>query len=191
MILPDIEELRNMRRNLGLTQKELAEKTKINRITITKIETGNLDPKYSVFKQLYEKLDDIHIQRSASERYRNLTLKDIHNTPVETVEASKPLHDVWTRMIETNFSQFPVESKGRIIGSITDTTITSTIFENVIVNPGEKPTEEIMDEPFPSLNENTPLSLVGPLIMRSRAVLTQRKGEIIGIVTHSDLGKIL
>ena len=94
-------------------------------------------------------------------------------------------------MIETNFSQFPVESKGRIIGSITDTTLTSTIFENEIDNPGEQLTEEVMDEPFPILNENTPLSLVGSLIMRSQAVLTQRKGEIIGIVTHSDIGKIL
>ena len=191
MILPDIKEIKNRRENLGLTQQELAKKIGKSRITITRIETGKLDPKYSIAKQLFETLDDLHTQRSTSERTRNLTLKDIHNTPVETVEASKSLHDVRTHMIETNFDQFPVESKGRIIGSITDRTITKAIYDEKIRTLDNQPIETIMEEPFPILSENTPLSAIGHLMMTTQAILTQRKGKVVGIITNSDIGKVL
>lgn len=191
MSLPDLKEIRNKRRALNLTQKDLAELTKLNRSTISKIETKNLDPSYKTVKRIFEELEKYQRQTTAPERIKNLTLKDVHNTPVKTVDASQLIHEVTYLMAETNFSQFPVKSKGVFIGSITERTITKAIYENKFKNLSETPTEKIMEEPFPTLSENTPLSLAGPLIMRTQAVLTQRNGEIIGIVTDSDIGKTL
>ena len=164
---------------------------RVSRSTITKIEIGRLDTSYSTAKRIFEKLDVLQRQAVAPEKIKNLTLKDVHNTPVETVGASQLLREITYLMAETNFSQFPVKSKGKIIGSITERTITKALFEKKIENLGEQPTRIIMEEPFPTLSENTPLSLVGPLIIRTQAVLTQRNGEIVGIVTNSDIGKVL
>ncbi len=191
MLLPDLQEIRNQRKALNLTQQRLAEIVKVSRTTITKIETEKLDTSYSTAKRIFEKLDVLQRQAVAPEKIKNLTLKDVHNTPVETVDASQLLREVTYLMVKTNFSQFPVKSKDKIIGSITERTITKALFEKQNENLGEQPTEKIMEEPFPTLSENTPLIIVGPLIIRTQAVLTQRNVEIVGIVTNSDIGKIL
>ena len=46
--------LKNLRRENGLTQKELAEKTGINQADISKIETGNANPALSTLQRLAE-----------------------------------------------------------------------------------------------------------------------------------------
>jgi len=48
-----------------------------------------------------------------------------------------------------------------------------------------------MDEVFPLIDENTPLSVVIQLLKYRQAVLTLRKGNIVGIVTKSDVMNFL
>ena len=88
-------------------------------------------------------------------------------------------------MVETDFSQFPVDSNGHIVGSITEKAINKAILEN---KSGQL-ISKIMEDPFPILNVSTSLSLVSSLIMSTGAVLTQKDSEIIGIVTNADIGK--
>ena len=94
-------------------------------------------------------------------------------------------------MVETNYSQFPVKSNNQIKGSITERTITKAILEKPGEITGDQPISQIMDEPFPILSTVTPLSLVGPLVMHTQAVLTTLKDEVVGIVTNNDIGKVL
>jgi predicted transcriptional regulator len=46
---------------------------------------------------------------------------------------------------------------------------------------------EIMEEPFPQVGEDAPVSLLTNLLKFYSAVLVQRKGTIVGIVTKADM----
>ena len=48
-----------------------------------------------------------------------------------------------------------------------------------------------MEEAFPQINEDAPLSLITSLLQTYSAVLVAKKGEIIGIITKADLLRML
>lgn len=191
IMLPDLKEIRNRRKALDLTQKDLANLTGLSRSTITKIEIGYLDPGYSKVKKIFEELNQLERQKIAQNIFEGIILEDIHATPVVYASASQSIYDVWIRMCETNFSQFPVKSNGQIVGSITEKLISRTIINKTDDDAGDQLISKVMEEPFPILSSTTPLRLVGSLIMHTHAVLTQKNSEIIGIVTNNDIGKVL
>lgn len=190
-MLRDLKEIRIKRKALDLTQQDLATRSGLNRSTIAKIETGRLDPSYSKVRKIFEILDDLERQMARPGRFEGIMLEDIHATPVDCVCVSQTVYDVWIRMVETSFSQFPVKSDGRIVGSISERDITGAIFDEVGDGVGEQPIGSIMEEPFPTLSVATPLSLVGSLIMHTGTVLTRKDSDVVGIVTKSDVGKVL
>ena len=53
-VLPDSSEIRNLRKSLNISQKELGEILSISQSTISRIENGTMDPPYSKFKVIYE-----------------------------------------------------------------------------------------------------------------------------------------
>jgi predicted transcriptional regulator len=53
------------------------------------------------------------------------------------------------------------------------------------------PAEELMEEPFPQVNEDAPLSLISNLLQIYEAVIVTRKGVPGGIITKADLLRIL
>ncbi len=189
-MLPDLKEIRNKRKALNLTQQDLATRTNLSRSTITKIEIGYLDPSYSKVKNIFDTLNHLETQVSPN-KFENITLEDIHTTPIEYVDASQSIYEVYIRMVETAFSQFPVQSNGHIIGSITERAITRAVFESKGENASEQPISNILEEPFPILSITTPLILVNSLITHTQAMLTQKNNDIIGIITNSDIGKVL
>lgn len=191
IMLPNLREIRNRRKALDITQKDLANLTGLSRSTIAKIEIGILDPGYSKVNKIFEALNQLERQKISQNTFQGIILEDIHATPVEYASASQSIYDVWIRMVETNFSQFPVESNGQIVGSITEKLITRAIFNKTDDDAGDQLILKVMEEPFPILSSATPLRLVGSLIMHTHAVLTQKNSEIIGIVTNSDIGKVL
>ncbi|MFX1508658.1 MAG: multiprotein-bridging factor 1 family protein, partial [Promethearchaeota archaeon] len=57
--LPDLIELRRMRKIIGLTQAELAQRVGISQSMIAKIENGTLNPSYNVVRRIYQILYSI------------------------------------------------------------------------------------------------------------------------------------
>jgi len=55
----------------------------------------------------------------------------------------------------------------------------------------EKLVSTVMGDPFPLVGEDAPVSLVASMLKIYPAVLVQRKGKIIGIITKADLLKNL
>jgi predicted transcriptional regulator len=190
-MLPNLNEIKIMRKALNLTQQDLSELTNISRSTITKIELGKLDPSFSKVKKIFEKLDLQEKIKGIKNKLENITLEDIHVTSIEYATASQSIHDTHIRMLETAFSQFPVKSNGNIVGSISERAISKAIFENAGEDIREQPISKIMEDPFPILSASTPLNLVDSLIMHEEVVLTQKDNSIVGIVTNVDIGKVL
>jgi len=190
--LPPFEELRKWiietRERLGWTQTKLAHAAKISRSSLAKIESG-IYKNYELIEAVVNTLGQELLKMSAGEKILTTTAEEIMASPVTTVKADETLPEVWKKMHDTAFSQFPVESRGRIIGSITERRI------NLAINEYREKAErirvgDVMEDPFPVVPSSTPLPLIIQLLQRYQAVLVSKRGKIAGIITNTDIGKI-
>ena len=55
----ELNEIKKIRKNLGLTQTELAKMANVSQSIIAKIESGKIDPTFTKTKKIFETLDDL------------------------------------------------------------------------------------------------------------------------------------
>ena len=91
-------------------------------------------------------------------------------------------------MRKHSISQIPIIENKRVIGSINESLILEKIIQGIDKKElFKKQIQEIMREPFPILNSNTPLTLALPLLKTSEAILICEKDKISGIITKSNI----
>ena len=56
-MLPSIEELRKMRKNLGISQKELARISGVSQSYIARLEKGSINPTYDKVRKIFDYLN--------------------------------------------------------------------------------------------------------------------------------------
>ena len=184
-MLPNLDEVGRRRRLLALSQNELAKLASVSQSMIAKIESGRISPSYQKTKGIFDGLENL-------ERRNELKVKDVSHGKVVGVQAHDPVAKGVRVMRETGFSQLPVFSGSQVIGSLTEKVILQRLM--LTPNPEELsklPIEKIMDEAFPTVSEETPLSMVSALLQYEPAVLVARKGRVLGIVTKADLLKVV
>lgn len=180
----DLEEIPRLRKQLGLTQAELAKLSGVSQSLIAKLEAGKIEPSYSKAKSLFETLQKL--QRRNSKRAR-----DILSRPVEGIEADKSVQDAADLMQRKAISQLPVYENGKIVGSIAEKTILKLLSESK--SPADafrKKISQVMDEPFPTVHEDTPLEFIYPLFDFFLAVIVTKRDKVQGIITKGDLLKL-
>jgi len=57
MQLPDLSRIAVMRKRMGLTQTELAEKAGVSQSLIARVEAGTVDPRYSKVEKIFRALE--------------------------------------------------------------------------------------------------------------------------------------
>ncbi len=188
----DLRRLARWRRSLGITQKELARAVGLSQSYIAKLEAGTINPSYRAIKRIIEYLRE---REEALTGYRGILdtpVKNIHVTNIVYVDAGQKVSEAVELMWRNGFSQLPVRDGDKWVGSITEEGILRSVDEaddpRKIYN---SPVSKIMDEVFPLIDENTPLSVVIQLLKYSQAVLTLRKGNVVGLVTKSDVMNFL
>lgn len=190
--LPPFDEIRKWivetRERLGWTQTKLARAAKISRPSLAKIESG-IYKNYELIEAVVNTLRQEVVKRSAGEKILTTTAEEIMASPVTTVRAEETLPEVWKKMHDTAFSQFPIESRGKIIGSITERGINSSI-DKYREKAERIRVRDVMEDPFPVVPSSTPLPLIIQLLQRYQAVLVSKRGRIVGIITNADIGKI-
>ncbi len=180
-MLPDLREIKAKRLNAGLTQSQLASQSGVSQSLIAKIEAGSIEPSYGRAKKLFDCLKKLHAKQEK-------TAKEIMTGPVAFVEADDSLKKAIKALQRHGFSQIPVLSKGRPVGSISEKSILAKInSEKVDVEKARA--DEAMEEALPSIQPNMPETAVRQLLAFSSAVLVVNKGRIAGIITKSDLLK--
>jgi predicted transcriptional regulator len=95
-------------------------------------------------------------------------------------------------MSKTGYSQLPVFSDNKVVGSITEKTIMTNMLR--VGDPkkiSKWSVEQLMDEAFPRIESSTPIGVISSLLKYSPAVLVTDKGELVGIITKADLIKII
>ncbi len=184
-MLPNLEEIGKRRRLLAISQKQLAKLAGVSQSMIAKIESKRISPSYPKTKAIFDTLEGL-------ERRNELKAKEISHGKVVSVQAHDAVSKGVRVMRETGFSQLPVFNENQVVGSLTE----KIILERLVSAPkpdevSKQSIEKIMDEVFPSVSEETPLSMVSALLQYAPAVLVTKRGHVEGIITKADLLKVV
>lgn len=184
-MLPEISEVKKRRKNLGLSQKQLANAVGVSQSAIAKLESGKINPSYELMRSILDFL-------SSSERRSEATAKDLMNPKVITCSSKESVFNAVKLMQLNGISQLPIVEGDKIVGGLSEKSILRKIASvGDRLDAASVSVEEFMDEPFPQIPENAPLSSFSSLLQYSQAVLVMRKEKIVGIITRFDLLKTL
>ena len=172
-----VESLQNLRRQVKMTQSELAIEVGVSQSYIARLERGTLDPKLSVVNKIVEVLTS----RQSKMCYDIMTIDPL------TIDARDPASIAVGLMQKHNFSQIPVLRGTQMIGIITE----RDIIRNLQHDMSELSVQAVMSpEGVPMIDETTPVDVITPLFQKYQAILVQSQGRIRGIITRSDLLKL-
>jgi len=185
ILLPQLDEIPKRRKALGLTQSRLAELAGVSQSIIAKIESGTVDPSYSIVKRLVETLEKQSVDTSRPR------VSEMMSRPIISVSRMQLVRDAVDLMKKRGYSQLPVLDGTRCVGSISEKTILDRAargepLESLLNNR----VRDIMDSPLPTVNEDTPLEMVLGLLQGNYGVLVTKGENAIGILTKSDILKV-
>ncbi|MBN2127476.1 MAG: CBS domain-containing protein [Candidatus Diapherotrites archaeon] len=183
-MLPELNEIKNKRKELGLTQTELSEKTGVPQSLIAKIEAGKISPSYEKAKKLF---DFLFFRKEEKE----ITAKDLMSRKLFFVSGNSTLIEAIELMEKKAVSQLPVIDSGKCIGSINEKNTLNALNES---NNKEKLLEtkisKIMGKAFPLLKENALLERINEALKENEAILIiNENNKVTGIITKTDLLK--
>jgi len=169
--------LKRLRIEAGLTQRQLAELVGVSQAHIAKIEKENVDPRLSTVNRILKVLT----QGEGKKCSDVMTRRVIWARPSDTILKVSQI------MMKNAISQLPVIEDGRVIGTVTE----ESIVRNLSSTIADDKVEKIMQTPLPLVPEDTSISMIKPLLEDHYGVLVARKGDIVGIITRSDLLKVV
>ncbi|MFH1722834.1 MAG: CBS domain-containing protein [Candidatus Altiarchaeota archaeon] len=181
---PPLSEIRRLRKRLGITQQELAEKSNTSQSLVARIESETVDPRYSNVSRIFAALTEF--------QGKGITARDLMTTRVIGVERDDLLKDAALKLETEGLSQMPVFHKGKIVGAFSEKTIHDKI------SAGDEPKKMLtlkvidsMDDPFPTVGLDTQLGVISTLLEYNKAVTVTDRSEVKGIITNADLLKVL
>jgi len=178
-MLPSLETIKEERKKLNMTQKKLASMTGVSTSMINQIESGRCKPSYDTAKKIFESLAKLEGQTSIRKAGDICSEKIFSLTPNNTIrEAGKKMH-------EKTIDQIPVFDEGELKGLVTIDIVNEyterkdTKIKNVMI-----PKPPVIDFEFPA-------NALSQLTRISGCVLVEKNSKIIGIITSSDLLKMM
>jgi predicted transcriptional regulator len=184
IMLPETEQIKSIRKNLGMTQKELAVAIGVSQSIIAKIESKNVSPSYEIIKKVFDFFEKM-------EKRDQKKASDVMNKKIVFVKKGDKISKAIELMKIHGYSQLPVSDNDHSIGSISEATIVEQISSGKSLDDVmKKRIDDVMEESFPAVNEDTPISSITALLQHSSAVIVNKKGKISGIITKSDLLKM-
>lgn len=170
---------------MNLTQKDLSLLTGVSQSMIAKIEAQKVNPSYEAAKKIFEALEEL-------ERKVDVKAREVSSRRVVGARRQDTVAKATALMRQTGFSQLPVLNGGFTVGSVSEKSILTQIVKaRNLSELSRRHVEDIMEEPFPQLDEDSPLSATMALLQYSPAVILTKKGRISGIVTRADLLKVV
>lgn len=187
MKFPEVTEIKRTRKVLDITQMELSRLTGVSQSTIAKLESGSINGSYDTVARIFETLEDEANRRRAGKKASEVSSKNIIS-----IQANDRVKRATEIMRESGYSQLPVFDDERPVGSVSEYGILALLRDGTSMEEaGERSVRSIMSEAFPVVSEDTPLGTVTSILSYSSAVLVGRQGKITGIITSSDVLKLL
>ena len=172
------DDLKELRLRRGRTQAELATEIGVSQSYIARLESGSLDPKLSLVKKMVDVLTG----------NTGKVCSDIMTSEPLTIDARDVVSTAVSLMQENSYSQLPVLRGTQMVGIITEWDIIQNLqhdLHEISVQAIMSPSGVLM------VDETTSVDVIIPLFGNYQAVLVQIQGRIQGIITRSDLLKLI
>jgi len=169
--------LKKLRLDAELTQRKLAELVGVSQAHIAKIEGGRVDPRLSTVNKILRVLTEGEGKNCG----------EVMTKRVISIKPTDKIVKVSELMMKHAISQLPVIETNRVIGTVTE----ESIIKNLSSTIADEKVERVMQPPLPSVPEGTNINMVKPLLEDHSGVLVVKKGDVVGIITRSDLLKIV
>jgi len=184
-ILPSLDRIKNLRKKLGITQKDLGTKLEIPQSTISRIEKGTIDPPYSKIKRIFEYLENERKIREESKKHA----EDIMTRNIIFIKPSSTIMEAVDLMNKYEISQLPILENQQNLGSLTSKKIQKYLTDSPKLLNVE--VSLIKELPFPEIDKKWNVRDISNLLVKYPAVLVKDiTHKFVGIITDSDLLKI-
>jgi predicted transcriptional regulator len=180
LCIPSIDDVKKLRKRLGLTQSEVAKLAGVSQSLVSQIESGEVDPRLSTLKRIIETLNE-------EGREREVYAEDIYISNLIYVSPEDMVADAANVMWTNYISQLPVIDHGKNVGSISEKVITEEIAGGSSRELVDKTVGDIMRDPFPMIGKKTRMEVIISLLQDNLAVLVMERGKIVGIITNTDV----
>lgn len=173
----DLNEIKVIRKKLGITQGELAKLSNVSQSMIAKIEADILDPSYTNACKIFNTLNELNNKKS-------IKIKDIIIKKIISVSPNESIKTVIEKMKKYEISQTPVIDGKAIVGLITESILLDSIMNSN--NPNIK-VGEVMSEAPPTISLSADFEAASHLLKYYSLILVLEKGEFVGVLTKADL----
>ena len=180
MEVPSGDALKSWRKNLGLTQNELAELAGLTQSVVAKVEAEKVDARASTLRKMVEALKRIEFPDQPH------SVADIMVLDLITLRGEDTIQTAIDRMVEAGVSQLPVLSQsGSPIGLVSEASLLAK---------GAQRTGQV------KAIMATDLAIVAPSLSfvearrrldQEEALLICEEGELVGIVSRIDMIRAL
>lgn len=175
----ELQEIKKIRKKIGMTQAQLANRAGVSQSLVAKIESGRIDPTYTKTKKIFTALSEL-------ERKNDIKAASVMNCKIISIQPACSIKDAISKMKRHGISQLPVIDENKLIGLVSE----STILDAVLKSKASKVCE-IMQEAPPIVSKNTSVQVVSNLLKHYPMVIVSQEGKLIGLITKADLlGKL-
>ena len=175
----ELEEVKKIRKKIGLTQSELANRANVSQSLIAKIESGKIDPTYTKAQKIFTALSEL-------EKKEEIKAEQLMNTRIIEVDPNESIKDTIAKMKKAQISQLPVIDNHKLLGLVSE-----SIILDAMLNSKATKVKEIMQEAPPIVSKSTSIQLISNLLRYYPMVVVSEEGRLIGLITKADLlGKL-
>jgi len=184
--------IKNARRSLGISQKELAKSCGLSQSMIARLEGDivKLNPSYREVYNVMSRLSSMGTSMSKA-RLVSKTASDIMHRNVVMLNTHDSVEKAIKIIRSYDFAYIPVVDDSRAVAG--------TVYQKDILNAAtNRPAEvsrieigSIMSHALPQVDRKTSVIMLKPFLENFGSVLVTDKGKILGIITAYDVLKLV
>ena len=178
-MLQHLETIKEERKKLNMTQKKLAAMTGVSTSMINQIESRRGNPSYNTAKKIFECLARAEVQASTRTAGDICSEKIVRLTPNDTIS------NAGKKMEEKKIDQIPIFDENGLKGLITIDIV------NEYTERKDAKIKNVMNPKPPVIDFEFPANALSQLTRISGCVLVEKNSKIVGIITSSDLLKMM
>lgn len=175
----ELEEIKKIRKTLGMTQTELANRAGVSQSLIAKIESGRIDPTYTNTKKIFTALSEL-------EKKEEIKAEQLMTSKIISIGSAASVKDAIDKMKKHEISQLPVIDSNKLVGLVSE-----SIILDALLNSKGKIVRDVMQDAPPIVSKTASIQVVSNLLKHYPMVAVSEEGRLIGLITKSDLlGKL-